>query len=44
VDPLIVDGKNIRIKNKKNHAQIGWDKLENLTVVESTGVFIVFHL
>ncbi|MBM3430032.1 MAG: hypothetical protein FJX99_03505 [Bacteroidetes bacterium] len=42
--PLVEHGKNIRIKNKKNPAVIGWGKLGNLTVIESTGVFIGFHL
>ncbi|MFM7662374.1 MAG: type I glyceraldehyde-3-phosphate dehydrogenase [Bacteroidota bacterium] len=37
---LVVDGKRIRITDKKNPAEIGWSELGNLTVVESTGLFL----
>jgi glyceraldehyde 3-phosphate dehydrogenase len=37
---LIVDGKNIRITDKKNPAEIGWGELGDLAVVESTGLFL----
>lgn len=37
---LIVDGKKIRITDKKNPTEIGWGELGNLTVVESTGLFL----
>ncbi|MFM7667932.1 MAG: type I glyceraldehyde-3-phosphate dehydrogenase [Bacteroidota bacterium] len=37
---LVLDGKKIRITDKKNPAEIGWGELGNLTVVESTGLFL----
>ena len=37
---LVVDGRKIRITDKKNPAEIGWGELGNLTVVESTGLFL----
>lgn len=37
---LTVDGKKIRITHKKNPAEIGWGELGNLTIVESTGLFL----
>jgi glyceraldehyde 3-phosphate dehydrogenase len=37
---LIVDGKKIRITDKKNPAEIGWGDLGDLTIVESTGLFL----
>jgi glyceraldehyde 3-phosphate dehydrogenase len=37
---LVVDGKKIRITDKKNPAEIGWADLGDLTIVESTGLFL----
>lgn len=37
---LIVDGRKIRLTDKKNPAEIGWGELGDLTVVESTGLFL----
>ncbi len=37
---LVVDGKKIRITNKLNPEELEWNQWDNLSVVESTGIFL----